>query len=463
MQICVNKISMNGMNVRTNNIVKRFFSDRGSLLKLNIATGFAIKGGSMLLSLVFVPLVLSYLTSYKYGIWLTINSVISWFSMLDVGLSGGLRFKLQSTLPNRDYILSKSYISTAYLSLICISAIAAMLVISFLSVFDFDYAAFFKVKGTMQPELQQVIYITVVCFFVRFTLQPISTILQADQMNFVTSFILLTENLLNFACIYLLSMFTDGNLLYACFIFAITPIINLSLYSFIFFFTKYRDIRPNYKYAKKEYFKPLFGIGVDFFITSISMILLIQSNNIVIAKLFSANDVTNYNIIYKLFSTVSVLFTLVMTPMWSAFANAYNTGAFNWIITTMRKLKNMYMIVFIIYIILIFVAKPIIRIWTGVEISDYKMFICCALYFCIQNYMMIYAYLFNATGDKSLIKLQRNIAIYGALVNIPAIVILVKFFNMGLHSILIGNTIAVLPILFIYPRRAALLFKSTGI
>ena len=73
------------------NILKNVsLNNRAGRLKVNIFAGMALKGGNILLGLVFIPLVLSYLTSYKYGIWLTINSVVSWFSMMDIGLAGGL-------------------------------------------------------------------------------------------------------------------------------------------------------------------------------------------------------------------------------------------------------------------------------------------------------------------------------------------------------------------------------------
>ena len=101
--------------------------NRGGRLKINILSGIVLKGASMLLSFVFVPLILSYLTSYKYGIWLTINSVVSWFSMMDVGLSGGLRLKLQNALPQKDWLTARKYVSSTY-NLLALISLAYILV-----------------------------------------------------------------------------------------------------------------------------------------------------------------------------------------------------------------------------------------------------------------------------------------------------------------------------------------------
>jgi len=54
------------MNHRTNLAIK------------NIGISSFLKGGSILTTIVLVPLTLDYLNNYEYGIWLTLNSVLSW-------------------------------------------------------------------------------------------------------------------------------------------------------------------------------------------------------------------------------------------------------------------------------------------------------------------------------------------------------------------------------------------------
>jgi O-antigen/teichoic acid export membrane protein len=84
---------------------------RNKKLKINIIAGFCLKGLSISLGFVFIPLVLNYLASSRYGIWLTINSVIAWFSYFDIGLSGSLRLKLQEFFANKEYDKAKEYCS----------------------------------------------------------------------------------------------------------------------------------------------------------------------------------------------------------------------------------------------------------------------------------------------------------------------------------------------------------------
>lgn len=425
-------------------------TSRSDKLKINIVTGFGIKGLSMLLSLIFVPLVLNYLTAFEYGIWLTLNSVIAWFNMLDIGFCGGMRIRLQESITKGKDEDSKIFISTTYISLFIIAFIATLVTLLILHFLDLNYSSFFKVEQSYQSELSIIIVFTIISFFIRFFLQPISFILQADQMNFVASLILFTENLINCIGIFIISLFTQNSLLIACLIFCISPIINYVIYSLIFFNGKYRNIRPSVKYFRKEHLKSLLSMSLDLFIISISIILLAQVNNIMIVKLFSPNEVTEYNLVYKIFSSISMLFVLVMTPLWSAFGNAYNQNDFNWIERMFNKIKYFYLIILLVYIVLIISGRYIIKIWAGLDIDNSLLYMFTALYFIIQNYMMIYAYLFNGCGE---FKIQRNMAIYGALVNIPIILFLVNIMKLGLPSVLIANTIAIIPSVIIYPLR----------
>ena len=47
--------------------------------KKNILASFMIKGGSIAISLILVPLTINYVNPTSYGIWLTLSSMVGWF------------------------------------------------------------------------------------------------------------------------------------------------------------------------------------------------------------------------------------------------------------------------------------------------------------------------------------------------------------------------------------------------
>ena len=81
--------------------VKKYISDfftkghsRTLLAKKNIAASFVVKGLSVMINLALVPLTINYVNPSQYGIWLTLSSIIAWFSFFDVGFGNGLRNRL---------------------------------------------------------------------------------------------------------------------------------------------------------------------------------------------------------------------------------------------------------------------------------------------------------------------------------------------------------------------------------
>ena len=68
-------------------------SSRSANLKKNVLASYCIKAVSILIGLVRVPLLLTYLDTEKYGVWLTIASMVMWIQHFDLGLGHGLRNK----------------------------------------------------------------------------------------------------------------------------------------------------------------------------------------------------------------------------------------------------------------------------------------------------------------------------------------------------------------------------------
>jgi O-antigen/teichoic acid export membrane protein len=81
--------------------IKDFFTighERSIKVKKNILLSFFLKGISVVVSFLMVPITLNYLNVERYGIWLTLSSIIGWFYILDIGLGNGLRNKFTETL-----------------------------------------------------------------------------------------------------------------------------------------------------------------------------------------------------------------------------------------------------------------------------------------------------------------------------------------------------------------------------
>jgi O-antigen/teichoic acid export membrane protein len=56
--------------------------ERSVKAKKNILSSLIMRGCSIAISLVLVPLTINYVNPSRYGIWLTLSSIVAWFSFL---------------------------------------------------------------------------------------------------------------------------------------------------------------------------------------------------------------------------------------------------------------------------------------------------------------------------------------------------------------------------------------------
>ena len=107
-------------------------SGRSVRAKKNIVSMFALRGVSIICSFLIVPLTINYVSSYEYGIWLTISSLVAWISFFDVGIGNGLRNKFIEAVENNQPVRARRLVSTAYaiISIIVVSVWATAMTAS---------------------------------------------------------------------------------------------------------------------------------------------------------------------------------------------------------------------------------------------------------------------------------------------------------------------------------------------
>ena len=104
-------------------------SERSRNVKKNAVGSLLIKVFSMVIDFAKVPILLSYLDSERYGLYVTIASIVYWTHNFDFGLGTGLRYKLTSAISNFDYGYGKRLVSTAYYSMSGIMTILLLILL----------------------------------------------------------------------------------------------------------------------------------------------------------------------------------------------------------------------------------------------------------------------------------------------------------------------------------------------
>jgi len=412
--------------------------ERSIRAKKNIIASFFIKGASIVIGFLIVRITIDYLDTEKYGIWLTLTSFFTWFAFFELGLGNGLRNKLAEALAMQDYRLGKIYVSTTYASLTLIIGFVAL--VFFLLNNFIDWTIILNTNKALKTELSKLAQIVFGFFFIRFIVKLIGTVLYADQRPAMANALNPLSNLLSLVFIYLLTKYTKGSLIYLGWIMSVTPVAVLLGATFFFYGGKYKLIAPSLKYIKLKYAKSLLTLGAKFFLIQVSGLIMFQSSNIIIAQFLGPKEVTVYNVAYKYFSILIMVFSVITTPFWSAYTEAWVNKDIKWIKNTINKLLNIWMLLGGVGVLMLVFSPFFYHLWLGNRVVvPFKLSFVLLLYFITYTFGGIFNMFINGVGK---IKLQVISSFVGSLLFVFSAIIFIKFFGLGVIGLVVASILA---------------------
>jgi len=414
--------------------------EQSQSIRWNILLSSLLKGINVIISLLLVPVVLKYLDSHYYGLWLTISSVLSWIVFFDIGLSGGLRVNLAEFFAKSKLELAKIYVSTTYFLVTVI--IGIVLFIFVITNFFLNYQKIFNTDRVSNDELKIFIFMVVIFTAMKFILQILGVILIADQKPAIKELIDTISRILILVLILVLIQTKIKSLLMVGVIYTLVPVI-VYLFSSFYFYNKKKGIYYNYRPAldsiKKKYFKSLTTLSSKFFIIKISFIILFTTDNIIITQLFGLQEVTTYNIALKYFSIILFFSSMIYLPFTSAYAHAYHKGDFKWIRKITNKIIFLSGILACVIISMILVSDFVYAKWLGNQIEIPRLL---TIFTAISVLIQVIGTPFNAfLNGIGKIKVQLRISIFIAILNIPLSVILAKYLEFGVSGVILATCI----------------------
>ena len=412
-------------------------SNRSVMLKKNILAMFFIKGISMLVSFLYVPLLLNSMTSSNYAIWLTLTSMVSWISIFDVGLGHGLRNKLAESLAKDDKLSGRMYVSTAYISM---GFIACALCVVFLLTYNFiDWSSILNAVNLESGILNSLVLIVFCCFILQFLLGIINSILYALQLPAYSSFLAMMGQLFSFVTVFVLvKFFNVTSLFLLCLIISVIPLVVLLFFSICLFKSKFKYLSPSIKCFDKTKIKDIMSLGVKFFIIQVISIVLFQTNNLIITHVVGGDAVVEYNVAYKYMHILLMLFNLIVTPMWSASTDAYIRNDFAWIKNINSKLLKVVAGFTVVGLLMVLISPWFYKFWLNNSDVNINILTTVILfvYFIFMMLYGCYGYILNGIGK---LKMQIYITFVCSALYIPLAIYMGKI--LGLQGVLLVFTI----------------------
>ena len=446
----INKISsfistkINRSNDRSTNAIK------------NIIASFGIKGISIAIQILLLPLTINYVNPTQYGIWLTLSSIVGWFSFFDIGFGNGLRNRFAEAKATGDYTTAKAYVSTTYS---CLSVIFTVVWILFFVVnFFIDWSKILNAPAQMAKELSLVALIVFSFFCVQIVLKTINTILIADQKPAKSALFDMLGQALALLIIFILTKTTHGSLLYLALALGLCPIIIMAASTLLFFKMDYKSYKPSIKFFDKNIVKDILSLGSKFFLIQIAAIIFYQTTNLIITNITCPEDVTVYNIAYKYFGIGTMIFGIIIAPFWSAYTDAFTNGDYSWMRNTYRKLLHIASGLSILIVVLLLVSSFVYKVWIGNAVTiPFNISLTVAVYVITNLYCLLNSNIINGMGK---IKLQLVFSNITMLLNIPLAILLGKQF--GVVGIIIPSILFSIVGIIIYMTQVSKLLNKSA-
>jgi O-antigen/teichoic acid export membrane protein len=332
---------------------------------ITVSTSFLSKALTVVISFVSVPLTVHYLGSERYGVWLTISSLLTWMALTDFGLAGNALVNVISEASGRDdRALAREYASSAFWSLIAISS--ALAVIACLTFHMIPWRSVFQVSANVpQQELDLACALTLAMFVLGLPLNMLNSVYNAYQDGFVANVWGIASNALALAGLIVVSHFKGGlpMLVVALSGTRIAVSIASGWYAFA---TRYPWLAPAPKAVHWTAIKRLLNLGFKYMVTQLASLGIYQSQPMIITQLLGPSQVVVFVVAYKILALPIDLSYMATAPFISAFGEAKSRRDWRWIHDACRNSTLVTIAAGAPFALLLAVfAKPLIRVWAG--------------------------------------------------------------------------------------------------
>ncbi len=361
-------------------------------------TALASRGIALLVSFISVPLTIHYLGTERYGIWVTISTLLAWLTIADLGLGNGLTNALSDAYGKERSDLAQRYVATTFWLL---SGIAFILLVVITILWRWiDWSYIFNIKSALgKAEIPVVMALSIALFLLNFPLSVVPKIYGAYQEGVIANYWAAGGSIASVISLIGVTQ-TQGGLVWLVLAVSGTQVLVLTLNTMWLFFKHKPWLLPRISLVQRSIVSKLAGIGGMFFVVQAAALILFQTDNLVIAHYLGAEHVTGYNITYRLFSYVGIIQSLYLIPLWPAYTEAAARNEWMWIKRTFNRTLSLSMVILgLLVIVLIITAQRIISVWTSQMVqASYSLVLLMAIWTIMSIWGNNFAYLQNGLG-----------------------------------------------------------------
>lgn len=342
--------------------------ERHRRILLTAAASGISKVVSVATSLISIPLTLHYLGTERFGLWMTISSIIAMLSVADLGVGNGLLNAISEAYGKDDRESMRRYISSAF---VILSGVAMLVILAFVLIYPIvPWQQLFNVKSALAvQESGQSMAVFMLCFALGIPAGIVQRVQAGLQMGFVANLWGIAESMSGLFAVLAAIHFNMG-LPWLVGAMAGAPVLIAVFNGLVFFGRVFPSLRPGFHLICATAVKKVMHTGLLFLMLQVAVSIAFASDNLVIARILGSESVAQYAVPAKLFNVISLLASFVLVPLWSAYGEAISRGDGLWVRNALIKSMK---IAFVFSLCLSFFGvlfgKSILALWVGHQVS----------------------------------------------------------------------------------------------
>jgi O-antigen/teichoic acid export membrane protein len=322
----------------------------------------------MLSLLVSIPLTVHYLGAERYGMWMTIASLVAMLSSADFGIGFGLLNMISESYGKEDWDAAARYVSSGFFSLLAVGL--SILAGAFLVYPHVQWQRWFNVTSAVAVrEAGPTLLVLVACVAVSIPLTVTWRVQSGFQQGYIANLWVILGHCMGLTGV-VIGVRSHIGLPWLVLAVAGAPALAALFNTVYTFFFTMPWLRPRLSLVRSQSTRRLLGLGLLFFVFQLAQVVGFQSDNMVLAHILGAAKVPVYAVTSRMFSVVGLLMGFVIAPLWPAYGEAFARGDIAWLKRTLsRSIVLVLAICIPTNIGLILAGRWLLRAWVGPQIA----------------------------------------------------------------------------------------------
>ena len=275
-------------------------------------TGVFSRGTAIAVSLISVPLTVDYLGSERYGVWITISSIITWLVISDIGFGSSLINAIAEAHGKDDASLAQGFFATAFWTLFFIGAViasAGLLLLPFL-----DLHAIFNIPehSTYFSEIRLSLGLALVFFCMSIPTGLVNSVYNAYQETEKGNYWTTAGSLVSLLALLIVIRYKGGIPLLVLALMGTISVLRVCNLIVLFTIEK-PNLKPFPRLVRKCHFQKLWGLGRYYLVQQIGNIGMFHLQPLLLTQFSGPMAVGPFIIAYRMLTLPQQLLMLFLT------------------------------------------------------------------------------------------------------------------------------------------------------